>query len=325
MTRQAHIHSAPRLLRLLIAFAAALVLPLALSGAATADGGKSARTWTVQVGSESSDQAIQGMAFLPENIFVNVGDKVTWRANSAEIHTVTFLAEGQSLESTQPFDPLRPENVTQMGGKEYDGHSYYNSGIVTNVSDSGFKQVKKYTLGFPNQGDFTYYCLVHGMAMKGTVHVRAAGTKYPYSQSQYNRQTEKQERAILRDGQRQWDAARAQVDSTADAHVVVAGTDNATAMVMRYVHQKTTVHVGDSVTFVNTGMGAPHTVTFGNEPPFPFPPVGDPSNYVGGDLNSGIMEPHGTFTVTFTKAGKFHYICAFHDYMGMVGTVEVRK
>jgi plastocyanin len=324
MAHQPEIHHAPRLLRVLIALTAALVLPVALGGAVVADGGKSARTWTVQVGSESSNQAIQGMSFLPENIYINAGDKVTWRANAAEIHTVTFLAEGQSLESMQPFNPMRPEFISQVGGKDYDGQSYYNSGVMTNVSNSGFKQVRKYTLAFPNEGEFTYYCLVHGMAMKGTIHVRAAGTEYPYSQSQYDRQTEKQERKIIRDGYQQWDAAREQVDSIAAAHVVVAGTDNATAMVMRYVHQKTTVHVGDKVTFVNAGMGAPHTVTFGTEPPFPFPQVGDPTNFAGGDLNSGIMEPHGSFTVTFTKAGKFHYICAFHDYMGMEGDITVR-
>lgn len=321
MTRQAKIHSAPHLLRLLIAFAAALLLPVAVSGAATADAGKSARTWTVQVGSESSDQAIQGMAYLPENIYVNAGDKVIWTANSAEIHTVTFLAEGQSLESTQPFDPSRPENITQTGGKDYDGHSYYNSGIMTNVSDSGFKQVRKYTLGFTNEGDFTYYCLVHGMAMKGTVHVRAAGTDYPYSQSQYDRQAKKQERAILRDGHQQWDAARDQ----ADQHTVIAGTDNGTSMVMRFVHQKIEVRVGETVTFVNNGMGAPHTVTFGTEPANIFTPAVNPADYSGGDLNSGILPPHSSFTVTFSKAGEFDYICALHDYMGMTGTVEVRK
>jgi plastocyanin len=330
MTRRAEIHPARRLLRLLIACTAVLVLPVTVSGAATADGGKSARTWTVQVGSESSDQAIQGMAFLPDNIYVNAGDKVTWRANSAEIHTVTFLAEGQSLESTQPFNPSVEKNVTRMGGNDYDGVSYYNSGVMTNVSNSGFKQVKKYTLGFPNVGDFTYYCLVHGMAMKGTVHVRAAGTEYPYSQSQYDRQAAKQERAILRDGDRQWNAARDQVDKQArtggqDKHVVIAGTDNGTSMVMRFVHQKIEVRVGESVTFVNNGMGAPHTVTFGTEPANFLARSGNPDDFRGGDLNSGILPPGTWFKVTFNKAGDFDYICALHDFMGMVGTVEVRK
>lgn len=321
MTRQAEISHAPRLLRLLIAITAALVLPVAVSGAAVAGCGKSARTWTVQVGSESSDQAIQGMAFLPENIYVNVGDKVTWRANAAEIHTVTFLAEGQSLESTQPFDPSVPANVTPMGGKDYDGHSYYNSGVMTNVANSGFKQVEKYTLGFPGAGDFTYYCLVHGMAMKGTVHVRAAGTEYPYSQSQYDHQAEKQEQTILRDGHRQWDIARDQAGNL----TVIAGTDNGTSMVMRFVHQTIEIHVGETVTFVNNGMGAPHTVTFGKEPANFLAPIGDPVQFSGGDLNSGIIPPGKSFAVTFTKAGEFDYICALHDFMGMKGTVEVRK
>ncbi|WP_427134367.1 plastocyanin/azurin family copper-binding protein [Pseudarthrobacter sp. S9] len=310
----------PRLLRLLLAAFAALVLPLAVSGAAVADGGKSPKTWTVLVGSESSDQAIQGMAFLPEHIYINAGDKITWKANSAEIHTVTFLAEGQSLESTQPFDPSLPQNSHRQGGKSYDGHSYYNSGIMSNVSNTGFKEVEEYTLKFPDTGEFTYYCLVHGMAMKGTVHVRDAGTDYPFTQSQYDHKANKQEREILRDGQRQWDAARDHVDS----HTVIEGTDNGTAMVMRFVHRKTVVHVGESVTFVNNGMGAPHTVTFGTEPADPFVPLGDPSNFTGGDLNSGFMTPGTWFKVTFNKAGEFDYICALHDFMGMKGTVEVR-
>jgi plastocyanin len=36
------------------------------------------------------------------------------------------------------------------------------------------------------------------------------------------------------------------------------------------------------------------------------------------------MPPGSHYTVTFTKAGEFDYICALHDFMGMVGTVEVR-
>ena len=108
------------------------------------------------------------------------------------------------------------------------------------MSDSGFKQVKKYTLKFPDAGEFTYYCLVHGMAMKGTVHVRDAGTDYPYTQSQYDRQAKKQERNILRDGNKSWDAARGQ----ADKHTVIAGTDNGISMVMRFVHQEIVVRGG---------------------------------------------------------------------------------
>ncbi|WAH95866.1 plastocyanin/azurin family copper-binding protein [Arthrobacter sp. MMS18-M83] len=308
-----------RRLRALLVLLLALALPVALSGTAAADGSKSARTWTVQVGSESSDQAIQGMSFLPRNIFINAGDKVTWEANSAEIHTVTFLAAGQTIESTQPFDPFNPLFVSAQGGTSYDGHSYYNSGVMTNVSDSGFPEIDSYTLKFPDTGDFTYYCLVHGIVMKGTVHVRDKGTDYPFTQEQYNNRVARAERAILRDGYEQWSEARDQ----ADDHTVFTGTDNGVAMVMRFIEEKVVIHVGESVSFVNNGMGAPHTVTFGAEPANFFPPLGDPTNYTGGQLNSGFMVPGTTFTVTFNKAGEYDYICALHDFMGMKGTVVV--
>ena len=55
----------------------------------------------------------------------------------------------------------------------------------------------------------------------------------------------------------------------------------------------------------------------------PFAPAGDPSNFTGGQLNSGIQEPGQSFTVTFNAPGTFNYICILHAYMGMVGTVVV--
>lgn len=315
-------HPKPRLLprlKALFVLLLALALPVALSGTAAADGGKSARTWTVQVGSESSDQAIQGMSFLPRNIYINAGDKITWEANAAEIHTVTFLATGQTIESTQPFDPSNPLYLSKQGGTSYDGHSYYNSGVMSNVSDTGFPAVDSYTLKFPDSGDFTYYCLVHGAVMKGTVHVRDKGTDYPYTQEQYNNRADRTARAILRDGYEQWSEARDQ----ADDHTVFAGADDGVAMVMRFIEDEVVIHVGESVTFVNNGMGAPHTVTFGAEPANIFPPLGDATNFTGGQLHSGFMVPNTTFTVTFNKAGVYDYICALHDFMGMKGTVVV--
>jgi plastocyanin len=85
------------------------------------------------------------------------------------------------------------------------------------------------------------------------------------------------------------------------------------------------VHVGETVSFSTAGPGAPHTVTFGHEPPglAILAPSGDPTHYSGGDLNSGVLAPGVPFTVTFTAAGKYHYICAIHDGMGMVGDVVV--
>src|SRR4051812_6570933 len=96
---------------------------------------------------------------------------------------------------------------------------------------------------------------------------------------------------------------------------------------MRFVQPTGTVHVGDRVPFINPSIEAPHPVTFANKTANIFAPTGDPSHYSGGDLSSGIIPadagPQSTFDVTFTAAGTFNYICALHDYMGMVGKVIV--
>ncbi|WP_246839750.1 plastocyanin/azurin family copper-binding protein [Pseudarthrobacter sp. NIBRBAC000502771] len=299
----------------IVAFAVSLLASMAVAGPASAgDGGH--RTWHVQVGSESSDQEIQGMAFLPSEIFINERDTIMWHANAAEIHTVTFLAAGQPLTDFNPFDP---NELQQRGKDHYDGKSYYNSGIMANVDVPGFPTVKDYSLTFPREGDFTYYCLVHGKMMKGTVHVRDRGTDYPYSQADYDHWSEVHARSIIRDGE-QLDESLAEQASN---HKVMAGGDDGVAMVMRFVQPTVTVHVGGKVSFVNSGMGAPHTVTFGNEPAKFFVLSGTPDNFTGGDLNSGIIPPGVTFEVTFNETGTFRYICALHDYMGMVGKVVV--
>jgi beta-lactamase class A len=87
-------------MRGLIASIAALVLPLSLSSFAVAgDEQSSPKIRTAAVG---SDQAIQGMSFLPASIYVNAGDTITSETNSTEVHTVTFPARGQW---SKPFSP----------------------------------------------------------------------------------------------------------------------------------------------------------------------------------------------------------------------------
>jgi len=310
-------------LRVLAAFLAALLLPLALTGGAWVQGHNNhhrARTWTVQVGEESRNHAIQGMAYLPRNIWINARDTIRWEANSAEIHTVTFLARGQSLASTQPFDPGDARAIGRVGGHSYDGRSYYNSGLMTNMSGFFLPTTDHYSLRFPKTGTFTYWCLVHGAVMKGTVHVQPAGSHYPYSQRQYDRHGQRETREILRHGYHLWK----ETAEDATNHRVFAGNDDDIAMVMRFIRPTVYVHVGEKVTWKNPGMAAPHTVTFGPEKPNFFAPYGDRAHFSGGQLNSGIMEPGARFTVTFTKAGTFHYICALHDEMGMVGKVVVK-
>ena len=281
------------------------------------------RTWHVQTGQQSRDLAIQGMAFLPQNIWIDAGDTIAWTADSAEPHTVTFLATGQQLPAFNPGDPtqLFPFPAAVAGTvPTYQPGRYFNSGVLGTIQDS-FPVAASYSLSFPTVGAFTYYCLVHGVVMKGTVHVARTGTPYPFSQREYDLYSAVAKSLILWDGYR----LEAKTERQSSPNTVFQGADDGTAMVMRFIRQQVTVHVGDTVSFVNNGMAAPHTVTFGQEPASPFTPVNldSASHYAGGDLSSGIVGPMETFKVTFVKAGTFTYICALHDYMGMVGTVRV--
>jgi plastocyanin len=338
--------------------------------AATAD----AHSWHVTVGAQTPRGSIQTMGFYPSQLTIDQGDTITWTANSAEPHTVTFLSTASPCPQTAlcalpqtGFDLGSPVQSAPQGGTSYDGTSYYNSGVMTTATAGPglpfpptVPLVASYTLSFPATlapGTYTYYCLVHGQAMTGTVVVQAAGSSYPTTQEQIDAANAQQIQADLASGAALRSQAREQDRklSTGRHPVIVAGAMNERAMLMRFVGPANKVNVGDKVTFVVTSMGEPHTVTFGD------PATGcgaAPCNpeqswnvettehgnlrarypaHNGGftgkarSLNSGIMlglPPSLThlpksLTVQFTKRGDYSYICALHAYFGMTGTVHV--
>jgi len=83
---------------------------------------------------------IQGFAFVPPTVTINVGDAVTWTNRDAAAHSIVANGVGQTPVLTQ----------NQSGG-----------------------------LAFNAAGTFPYICGVHGSAMMGTVIVRAAATPVP--------------------------------------------------------------------------------------------------------------------------------------------------
>jgi plastocyanin len=314
-----HRSSLARRLALAVAASTALALPVALGSSASAATAAPV-TWHVRVGAESPDMAVAAMSFLPREVWVDAGDTVHWTANSAEPHTVTFLAPGSSLSEFNPFDPSQ---TTPQGPSSYDGTGYLNSGIIATQPIFIFDPVASYDLTFTTPGDFTYYCLVHGQMMTGTVHVRPAGTAYPYTQQDYDRVGNQQAATALFNGREAYRQAKQAYATTGST--VLVGVDGEGFGVSRFVRDHVVVHVGDTVSFMVAGPGAPHTVTFGQEPPglAIFVPSGDPTHYSGGDVNSGLLVPGAPFDVTFTAAGTYRYICAIHDDMGMVGDVVV--
>jgi plastocyanin len=132
--------------------------------------------------------------------------------------------------------------------------------------------------------------------------------------------------------------------------VVRAGAGTKRFSLLRFYPADTTVRVGDSVTWKWTGFNEIHTVTFAPDDvlaalsaslfagPTIDPVGGLPTEAPGapvvhsatvhgnGLLGSGIVEdpgynPPNKWTVQFTTAGDFNYVCLIHE--GMTGVVHV--
>lgn len=302
-----------------------LTLGLSVASPAVADSARHARVWTVQVGHQSASGAIQTMNYGPPTIWIDKGDTVRWVADSKEIHTVSFVNASHPDSGYSPtvayMNTRTPQTSISRPGQ------FRNSGIL---ASDGPPQFRTYSLRFTHRGIYHYLCYVHsGRMMSATVVVRAAGRHYPHTQAWYDQRTAATNNALVEHGLNLWDKTM----GVATSHHVYIGASDMRTMVMRYIASNVKINVGDSITFdmgKNT-IPVPHTVTFGPEPPGPFP-VGNPHAYDGtGPLSSGILLPPGfgppgssTFTVKFTKAGTFHYKCTFHDNMGMTGIVTVQ-
>lgn len=315
----------PRKLSVILAVLALLLgaAPVLLANNATA--ALKTKTWTVRVGAETRSGSVQTMAYGPKKIWINAGDTVHWVSKSMEPHTVSFInAKHPAVEFD--FSPYMT-NQTAKHTISRPGQ-FRSSGIMAPEPDFIFPNaVKTYDLKFLKPGKYPYLCYIHGKAMSGVVIVRKAGTKYPYTQAQYNAMATKAANADIEHGLNLWANA---LGASSSEHVFVGASDMR-AMVNRFIPGSIKVNVGDSVTFdmARNMFPVPHTITFGPPPPDPFAPVGDPEDYQGGALSSGILLPPGfgpgpsMFTVTFNQAGTYPFICLIHAGMGMVGQVVV--
>jgi plastocyanin len=267
------------------------------------------RTYALTVGAESPDMALQVNSFLPGPIDVHTGDTITWRVESTEFHTVSFLS-GSPAERFEAPTPdgrglmVNPAAAFPVGGATFAGTGIASSGVLN--------KDQTYSLTFTKPGVFEYVCLVHP-EMKGEVRVIDP------------------------------EAPRAAV-----ANVSVGDGEHDLSL-MRFVPGDLEIRVGESVAFANQDASQmPHTVTFRAGRPSPEmitpqpQPAGPPllvfnpdvieprgaADAFKGDeyLNSGMLVQGGSdkpFVVTFTQPGTYEYICALHENMGMRGTITV--
>ena len=307
-----------------------------------------AATWQAIAGDQSTDEGIQALAFLSNELWIHVGDSITWTFPVPEIHTVTFLKPGQ-------IRPARP-GVAGGGcpGTTPDGSDFDASTCVTSPE---LVNGQTYTVTFPKAGNFKLVCLVHNN-MTGAVHVLGPSESLPHDQAFYDDQARKEQSELLADGSSLQGRGTATAQQSAgDAvtvgigEIVANGGGSHTVSVMRFLRDTIVVRVGDTVEWTNLDPVTPHTVTFGMEPSGPPQPpsagvtvdtdgarhavLTSPADSVhSGFLVAAFQDRTGLaqaalgvtrFRVTFTKPGTYNYICALHDDLGMVGQVIVHR
>jgi len=314
------------------------------------------QNWNATVRGQSADMSKQGVAFLPNEIWIHAGDSITWTFNSGDIHTVTFLTVGQIY----PFDQLNGCPPITPSGSSFDGSSC--------VSSADLSLGQTYQVIFPKAGNYEIVCLVYGQ-MFGTIHVLDPILPLPYDQAAYDQQAKEQLKALLEDADLRKhhaehhhsmeDMFSARVSSHTKSVTAGVGEIAATAggqqsfSLVRFIDGTVTIRAGDTVEWTNLDPEIGHTITFGTVPQDLFDPSCSPNCVVSTDpdgalhatvtstqqnVHSGLIAalledepgipqgpvtPPTRFRITFTTPGTYPYVCAFHDNLGMDGQVTV--
>jgi plastocyanin len=294
--------------------------------------------WHATVGAQSKDKGRQALAFLPNEIWIHVGDSIAWTFNADDIHTVTFLTDGQ----------VRPPFPVGCPGFSPSGDSFDGSTCVTSPP---FITGQTFIVNFPTAGSYKLVCLVHE-DMTATIHVLDTSVKLPHEQSFYDREAAREAQDLLSAPDL---LSRHTHDKSANAvavgigQILANGGGHETVSLMRFVEPEQVIHAGATVEWTNFDPITPHTITFGEEPAGdPAPPSGNVTIDIDGALHGTISStsdnvhsgfiisapqeriglpqaPLGTtkFRITFTAPGVYPYICALHDDLGMKGRIIV--
>lgn len=306
------------------------------------------QAWTVIAGGGTKDFSVVANAFYPRSLEIATGDTVTWQFKW--FHNVAFLSGGKMLPAEVEEGGkiyLNPQVAFPAGGREYSGTGYFNSGVPVGRAGEGERgKPFSYSLTFTKPGQYSYVCLIHGRSMGGTVIVKGQPKGSPAS---IRAAASKGEAQTHRAGQLA--LAKLKVDRMGNNVVVpLIGRVRDGYSLLRFTRRPLEVRTGTTVTWKMADPFEIHTVTFtsGQKPPLfilPQPQAQGPpkllfnpkaaaptktKTYAGkGYVNSGILVPQGapgpgSYSLTFTKAGRYEYWCIVHVPEGMKGVIVVR-
>jgi plastocyanin len=298
--------------------------------------------WTVIVGGASADTSIYANAFFPRAVEIGVGDSITWTFEG--FHNVAFLSGG----AAPPFGVSEagktywnPRMLFPAGALSYDGTGYHNSGVP------GPDGRLSYTMKFTKPGRYSYECTIHS-GMRGTVIVSDKAIGTPAAALKRGRA---EQAATLAAGRARLAGLKVERNGTSFV-VPLVGSSKDRYSVLRFTKEPLVVPRGSKVTWAMRDTFEVHTVTFTsgeNPPPFAVPEPqtsGAPklllnpkaltptsaTQYDGtGYANSGVLYPPGnpgklpsSYSLTFTKPGRYEYWCLVHADVGQRGIIIVQ-
>lgn len=266
--------------------------------------------------------------FLPNSATVLTGTVVRWTMPWSEPHTVTFGTPPTNVDPTALPDPFPTAPVP------YDGTGFVTSGLLGTGFIAGPPGTPQgptsFEIQFTKAGSYDFYCAIHPN-MTGTIKVVDSGTVSAQSDltaaGQATYATELAAIKAVRAGISDTPKTTTNADGSKTYDLTVGG-ETQNAQVQQFIPQVANINVGDSIMWSNN-VHSPHTVTFGPPPagdPFaatPVVPAGFDGSAPADSAIIGIGYAGQTFTLKFTKAGSYNYICVLHAQEGMVGTVNV--
>jgi plastocyanin len=325
-------------LRVLAVAVASLLLFAGASSAA-----RSATNWTVVVGGQTPDISIYANGFFPREITIHTGDTIAFQF--AGVHNVSFLSGAPqpplAIKDGNAYDG-NPQVFFPAGTSTYDGTGFHNSGVAS--AEKPFT----YSLTFTKPGRYEYACTVHP-GMTGIVNV-VDGT-VPETPDAALARGKAEQAATLGAGTKAYDDMTPQVTGS-NVVVTLNGDLQDRYSVLRFTHDPLVVPVGTTVTWTVNDPFEVHTVTFASGAQLPqfitaqSQPGGMPkivlstaaltptpaTSYDGtGWINSGLLGAPGapshapsSFSLTFTKPGRYVYWCLVHDEAHQEGIIIVK-